>query len=166
MIEISFAKKLDRLESLSEIFELVKEVVRRSIKRERAGLMLGLADLGAKPGWFVGAFHPVGSNIIIMNKTPLRIIEATRPELYNSYCFHILLHEYLHTIGILDEEYTKELTYLITRKVFGEYHPASLVAKDFNRLFPEITYGMVSQPGMIEIEILNDFDKSNTNYIG
>lgn len=166
MVEISFAKKLEISESLSEIFELVKEVVRRTIKRERAGLMLGLADLGTKPGWFVGAFHPVGSNIIVMNKTPLRIIEAARPELYNSYCFHILLHEYLHTIGILDEEYAKELTYLTTRKVFGEYHPASLIAKDFSRFFPEMIYAGLSSPGMMEIDIVSDFDKSNTSYIG
>jgi len=166
-MSISFVKKLEKSESLSEIFELVKEAVRENIGKERAGLMLGLADLGIKPGWFVGAFHPVGSNFIIMNKTALRIVKATRPSLYNAYCFHILLHEYLHTMGILNEKYAKGLTYMITKKVFGEYHPVTLIAQNFNRFFPEMMYGsLLSQPERLEIEIVDDFDRSNTSYIG
>lgn len=72
--------------------------------------MLGLVNLGMKKGYFIGAFHPVGSNIIVMNKSPLKIaMENTEKKIYNSYCFLLLLHEYLHSLGYLDEEKVREL---------------------------------------------------------
>ena len=103
MICINYAKELEKAADLPEIFEIAKSVVKEFLGKERGGLMLGLSDLGGRPGFFVVAFYPVGSNIIIMNKTPMRAVEATKPHLFKAYCFHILLHEYLHTIGILDE---------------------------------------------------------------
>ena len=106
---MNYAKELNKAEDLSEIFEVVKTLVKEFLGRERSGLMLGLADLGGKPGFFVGAFYPIGSNFIIMNKTPMRAVEATKPHLYKAYCFHILLHEYCHTIGILTKEKTELL---------------------------------------------------------
>ena len=62
--------KLDECNSLSEVFELVKHSVKKLLNRQRAGLMLGLADLGMKQGYFIGAFHPRGSNILVMNRAP------------------------------------------------------------------------------------------------
>ena len=98
-----FIRRFDSSESLPELFQLAKEGVKEILGKERSGLMLGMADLGMRPDWFVGAFYPVGSNIIVMNKTPLRFLEETKPKIVKPYCFHILLHEYLHSIGILDE---------------------------------------------------------------
>lgn len=70
----------------------MKEVVRKATNSERAGLMLGLAEMGGNEGFWIGAFYPVGTNMIVMNKTPLRKIVETNPKLFNAYCFHILLH--------------------------------------------------------------------------
>ena len=165
---MNYAKELNKAEDLSGIFEVVKTLVKEFLGKERSGLMLGLTDLGGKPGFFVGAFYPIGSNFIIMNKTPMRAVEATKPHLFKAYCFHILLHEYLHTIGILDEGNNRIITAGLSEKAFGENHPVSLIAKDFNRVFPEVMYSTLGwQPSNeMKIEIVPDFDKSSVNYIG
>jgi len=165
---MNYTKELNKAEDLSEIFEIVKSVVKGFLGRERGGLMLGLADLGGRPGFFVGAFYPVGSNLIVMNKTPMRAVEATKPHLYKAYCFHVLLHEYLHTIGILDERNNRIITAIISEKAFGENHPVALIAKDFNRIFPEVMYSSLGwQPSNeMKIELVPDFYKSSVSYIG
>jgi len=66
-VEESLDEKLDGCATLAEVFELVKQSVKKFLNRHRRGLMLGLADLGMKRGYFVGAFHLVGSNIIVRN---------------------------------------------------------------------------------------------------
>jgi hypothetical protein len=53
------------------IFEEVKDLVRQKEQRSRAGLMLGLQELGSNLNGFIGAYFPVSSNIIVINKTPL-----------------------------------------------------------------------------------------------
>lgn len=88
---------------LIDTFESVKEVVRKTAGRSRAGLMLGLQELGTFPNGFVGAYYPINSNLIVMNKTPLRRIKETNPHLLEPYSFHVLLHEYIHSLGIIDE---------------------------------------------------------------
>lgn len=167
-MKMNYTKELDRAEDLSEIFDIVKSVVKKFLGKERSGLMLGLADLGGQPGFFVGAFYPVGSNMIVMNKTPMRAVEATKPHLYKAYCLHILLHEYLHTIGILDERKNRIITAIISEKAFGNNHPVALIAKDFNRVFPEVMYSSLGwQPSNeMRIEIIPDFDRSSVSYIG
>ena len=165
---MNYSKELNKTGDLSEIFEIMKSAVKEFLGRERSGLMLGLAELGGQPGLFVGAFYPVGSNLIVMNKTPMRAVEATKPHLYKAYCFHILLHEYLHTIGILDEGKNRIITAILSEKAFGENHPVALIAKDFNRIFPEVMYSSLGwQPSNnMRIEIIPGFDKSSVNYIG
>lgn len=164
----SILKKFERARDLSELFEIVKEVVYEKLGEERAGLMLGLAEMGGGPGWFVGAFYPVGSNMIVMNKTPMRAVKAVKPKLYKAYCFHMLLHEYLHSIGILDEEMARDIAIALSEKVFGRYHSVSLVAKDFNRIFPEVMYASLEwrPSNEFRIEIVEGFDRDATNYIG
>jgi hypothetical protein len=162
-----FVKKFERVESISDVFELVKEIVKEFLDLERGGLMLGLMELGAGRGYFVGAFHQVGSNLIVMNKTPLRVIEETRPEMSNAYCFHILLHEYLHSLGLLDEDYTRLTTIAISERAFGEDHPITLISKNFSSMFPEITHMDLGwRPPEMKIDFVSDFDRSNTTYIG
>ncbi len=166
--KVNYAKKLEQAKNISEIFKLVKSVVRDLIGKERPGLMIGLSELDGRSGMFIGAFYPVGSNLIVINTIPLAVIQNSKPELFKSYCFHVLLHEYLHTIGILDESYNKDVTSLISEKAFGENHPITLIAKDFNRVFPEITY-LTSQYRSSQdsrIRIVENIDEESTRYIG
>jgi len=163
-----FIEKFNSSDSLSELFQLVKEGVEEILGKERAGLMLGLADLGIHVGWFVGAFYPVSSNIIVINKSPLRVLKETQPKLVKPYCFHILLHEYLHSLGILDENYTEIITYFISRRMFGEEHIATKMSENFSRYFPNLMLpGMGWQPQSdFSIELIQGFDDYNINYIG
>lgn len=163
-----FIEKYNLSESLSEIFELVKEGVKNILGKERAGLMLGLTDLGMNAGWFIGGFYPVSSNIIVMNKIPLRVLEETQPELVKPYCFHILLHEYLHSLGILDEKYTEMITYFISRRMFGEEYIATKMSRSFSKYFPNFMFPRLGwQPQSdYSIELVQEFDSSNISYIG
>jgi len=151
-------------QSFIDTFELVKDAVRRNEGRSRAGLMLGLQELGASQNGFIGAYYQVTSNIIIMNKTPIRRIIETNPKLLEPYSFHILLHEYIHSLGFLDEEITKQKTYEITKKYFGEKHIATALSTDINKFLPNLVYpiqGWLPMNEAPEIKLVKGFDRSN-----
>lgn len=163
----SFNERLAEAESLADIFEVVKHAVRKAHKTGRAGLTLGLAELGGSDAGLVGAFYPFGSNIIVMNKTPLRRIMSSRPKLYKPYSFLILLHEYLHSLGYADEGFVRENAYRISLTLFGEEHLVTQIAEDLGRFLPELIY---PSPGWqptrsLAIDMVKDFDRSSTEYI-
>ena len=98
-MRIDYKTRLDEAKSLADIFEVVKSLVLNSTGKCRGGLMLGMANLGNHPQGFFGGFFTTGSNVIVLNKIPLQRIKETRPELYKPYVFHVLLHEYIHSLG-------------------------------------------------------------------
>jgi len=152
---------------LIETFEDVKEIVSKTEKKTRAGLMLGLQELGSTMNGFIGAYFPVSSNIIVINKTPLRRLIETNPKLIKPYGFHILLHEYIHSLGFLDEDYTRKKTYEISKKQFGENHIITQLATNINKFFPNLVYpvhGWIPLKDIPPIEIIKGFDRSNTDH--
>ena len=165
----SFVEKLDGCTTLADVFELVKQSVKKSMNRHRSGLMLGLADLGMNQGYFVGAFHLLGSNLIVMNRVPLKTsLRNTDRRVFNAYCFHLLLHEYLHSLGYIDEEEVRELTQEVCKLALGNTHPATEMAqRGIDFYFPKVTYFTqeFSLPTDIQIELVKDFDRSSAGYI-
>lgn len=161
----SFDNRLDSAGDLADIFEIVKLAVRKTTGKERAGLMLGLANLGGGPQGFVGAFYPVATNIIVMNSLPLKRIRETDPALYKPYVFHILLHEYLHTLGIIDEAATRQKAFEISLKLFGKDHPVTQFAADLSRFVPKLVYPIYGwQPTEdYRLELVEGFDRSSTH---
>lgn len=135
-----FTDMLEEAENIHEIFSLVKDAVRETIRESRAGINLGLIELGNSDKGFLGAYYPVGSNIIVMNKTPIRRITETNPELMKPYLFSVLLHEYLHSLGYLQEEDTRKLTYLVTKQVFGDDHIVTEISGNLNKFLPYLIY--------------------------
>lgn len=164
---MDFGQRLEKAGTLADIFEVVKAAVEKRMRRSRAGLMLGLANLGNSPhGWF-GAFYPVGTNIIVMNNVPMQRIRETDPSLFKPYVFHVLLHEYLHSLGFLDEQQVREMALDISRHIFGEDHPATRIAADPMSFFPNLVYPSVNwQPENVNIELVDGFDRSSVSYIG
>ena len=165
MVEnLAFQERLDRTHDIPEIFELVKLAVRKNTGKERSGLMLGLSNLGGGPQGFVGAFYPVATNIIVMNTLPLERIKQTDPTLFKPYVFHILLHEYIHTLGIIDEEATRAMALEISQKVFGPAHPATQIATDLSRFMPNLVYPLAGwkPPENPSLELVKGFDRSST----
>ena len=153
-------------QSLINSFEQVKDAVRKSQGRSRGGLMLGLQELGSTLNGFVGAYYQIASNIIVVNTTPIRRIIETKPDLLKPYGFHVLLHEYIHSLGVLDENITEKMTYKITREYFGEKNIATKLSLDIKQFFPNLVYpvqGWIPEEGFPKIKIVQGFDWSNTD---
>lgn len=161
-----FPGRLDSARTLSDIFEVVKEAVWNSRMKSRAGLMLGLADLGNSPQGFVGAFFTVGSNFIVMNRIPLERIKETRPELFKPFTFHVLMHEYIHSLGYLDEQLVRQMVYDISRALMGESHLATQLAQDPTQFIPNLAYpDLAWRPKDLKMELVEGFDSGSVNYI-
>jgi hypothetical protein len=159
-------QSLDGATSLAQLFEVAKRAVRASLRHERAGLMLALADLGNHPSGFLGAFHYVGSNYIVVNKNPLRRLKEQHPQWYNAYAFHVLLHEYIHSLGHIDEAETRRLSYEVSRDVLGDEHVATQMARDIAPFMPGLVYPEVGwQPENLVLELDKTFGTSDTSYI-
>ena len=156
-------------EELIDIFEDVKKIVYKTEKRSRAGLMLGFQELGSSINGFIGAYYPVSSNIIVINQTPLRRIVETNSKLLKPYGFHVLLHEYIHSLGFLDETVTRQKTYEISKNNFGEKHVITQLSTNIKQFFPNLVYpiyGWIPPERSPPIKLVKGFDKSNTqNYI-
>lgn len=163
MIE-EFRRKLSEAKTFGEIFELVKKAVKKTIGLHRSGLELVLMDLPND----VGAVHEVGSNMIIMNESLLEAflhLARSRIEV-NSYVFVILLHEYLHSLGYVDEEEVRFMVKRIVAEVLGEDHAAyNLATNSLFELYPEL---QMIGPGRMgrDTKIVRDFDREDIYYIG
>ena len=123
----------------SSLFQHVRKLVRKHLRRDRVGIMLGLANMGFQRGAFIGGLHFVGTNEIFLNRNALDVMknETEDPELYKAYLFFLLLHEYIHAVGVIDERATRQITKMIILKEFDKDHPAGqLASKGLNALFP------------------------------
>src|SRR3989338_2094653 len=114
--------EIEKARNISDIFEIVRGIVLEYLGTEQAGLMVGVSDLGAFNNGFIGAFYSLNSNTIIINKRPLARILQTNPYIYNYYLFHVMLHEYIHSIGSYDEAMTRQIVHEISWHYFGNNH--------------------------------------------
>ncbi|MHB8120370.1 MAG: hypothetical protein ACYDHX_16900 [Methanothrix sp.] len=161
-----YRTRLDEAKSLPDIFELVKSLVLKSMGKSRGGLMLGMANLGNHPQGFFGGFFTTGTNVIVLNKIPLQRIKETRPELYKPYVFHVLLHEYIHSLGYLDEADVKSKVFKITREALGEEHLATQMALNSSEFIKHLAYPDVTwKPEDAGLELVQGFDRSSVSYI-
>lgn len=159
----SMAKRLRQCKDFNEVFQLVKFAVEQSLGKHRAGLTLVLAELPNS----VGAYHIMGSNIIVMNKTILDAVRAmakSKEEL-NSFVFSILAHEYLHSMGHTDEKNVRLLVRKASVENFGNNHQTVKFA--FGDLFGMYPQLRALGPGKIgeEFFVVKEFDKSSMPYI-
>jgi hypothetical protein len=168
---IGMQVQLESSENFGDIFEVVKKSVKQQLGMERAGLMLVLADLPMQ----LGAFHGVGTNQIVMNRALLdRIVAAGHPRSHiNAFVYSILLHEYLHSLGIIDESEVRRLVNEISLSTFGPDHPASTIAsKGPWSLLREAGFVNTHLPNETQLdlkerraELVSDFDRSHRTYI-
>ena len=83
-----YRDRLLQIKDFNGAFELVKMAVNEKFKMHRAGLSLILQGLPTN----LGAYHVLGSNMIIINRRILDIIRKRKShEEYNSYLFMVLL---------------------------------------------------------------------------
>ncbi len=158
------ARRVDRSQNFDELFELVKRVVEEELGQHRAGLTLVLASM---PGT-VGAYHPVGANIIVVNKSLINGMQqlTKNPKEINAFVFMILLHEYLHSLGYMDEGEVRKISQNISRNALGESHlTVKLANANWLELYPQLQ-SLAQQPFSNEFEVVQKFDSSSTSYIG
>ena len=99
---------------------------------------------------------------IILKEQPYEIVWA--------YTYHILLHEYIHSLGILDEQLCRNITLRISEKIFKEKsHPAIILARSgIGAYFPNLPLIYAPpdlRPDGISIEYIFNFDQESYDYI-
>ena len=154
--------RLRKLKDFNEAFELVKDTVNAKFSMRRAGLSLLLQKMPSN----LGAYHILGSNVIVMNKLILNIVkEYKSSDEYNSYLFMVLAHEYLHSFGIVDEFHVRNMTYELCISLFGKGHLTSKMAKeDPSSVFPELNL-LRQHTFERNFEVIANFDRTNQYYI-
>ncbi len=163
-------KLQDLKKQMPKIFKQVKKDVKNVYGRHRAGLSLGIVEMGMFRGGFIGGMHFSPGTDIVMNKTPLEIILREQPyEIVWAYTYHILLHEYIHSLGILNEQQCRIITLRISEKIFKETdHPAITLAKNgIGAYFPNLPL-IYAPPDLssdgISIEYIHNFDHESYDY--
>jgi hypothetical protein len=158
-----YRSKLKEAVGYGEIWETVKETVKDCLAKHRVGMMLFLDDLPLK----LGAYHPVGSNNIVLNKRLVEIVQETIKSKndVNAFVYSLLAHEYLHALGYLSEDKVRHLVHRISRQCFGENHiAAKLAEKSPWALLQGIRIdGLSSSKGLMEI--VKDFEKPSQDYV-
>ena len=135
----SLARALDGPADYDAVFKVVRDAVRHVLGIERPGLGLGLSDLPPQ----LGAYWQVTGNLIVLNEGLVNAmrVHARSPTELNSFLYVVLAHEYLHSLGYLDERSVREVTARVTRTAFGPDHIATRMAEgDLWRLYPFLGY--------------------------
>ena len=71
--EGQFASRLDNAENYSQVWQIVKDTVEFAQGKKREGMMLFLDDLPLQ----LGAYYPVGTNNIVLNRSLVEIVESS-----------------------------------------------------------------------------------------
>jgi hypothetical protein len=147
--------------SFDGVFQVVRAAVRRVLGVERPGLGLALSDLPPS----LGAYWQVTGNIIVMNEGLVNAMRehAATPLEYNSFVYVILAHEYLHSLGYLDEGAVRKVTAQVTHAAFGADHVATRMAEgDLWRMYPFLAY---APPGRgRHFRLVRGFDRASTDF--
>jgi hypothetical protein len=156
-------RKVDTAQNYDELFELVKSLVEEELGEHRAGLTLVLANLSTE----VGAFYPVPSNIIVLNKALVSGLKqiTNNPKQVNAFVFMVLMHEYLHSLGYMDEAEVRKLAKTICSETLGQDHLTVKMANaNWLEMYPQLA--AIAKPRSNEFEVVRKFDSSSTSYIG
>jgi len=158
-----YRSRLDMAQGFGDVWEIVKDSVRDSLGEHRVGMMLFLDDLPLQ----LGAYHPLGTNNIVLNRTLVQIVKAATKSnrLVNAFVYSLLVHEYLHALGHVPEVEVRPLVYKISKECFGEDHIVTRLAeKSPWALLKGVPLSEIEAPKRV-IEIVRDFERSNQQYI-
>ena len=162
MVE-SYCLRIDEAEGFSGVWELVKETVKATLGEHRLGMLLFLDDLPLH----LGAYHQVGTNNIVLNRSLLNIVETVTKskKLVNAFVYSILTHEYLHALGHISEAEVHSLVYDVSKRCFGEEHIVTILAEKtpwaLIKGIPLRGVNLAKQ----DMELVKDLEKPNQRYI-
>jgi len=158
-----YRSRIEKAQGFSEVWDIVKDTVKDSLGEHRVGMMLFLDDLPLQ----LGAYHPIGTNNIVLNRTLVQIVEAATQSkrLVNAFVYSLLVHEYLHALGHIPEGEVRPLVYQVSKDCFGEDHIVTRLAeKSPWTLLKGVPLSQIEAPKRV-IEIVKDFEKTNQRYI-
>ena len=156
--EECFGFSLDKAKNYAEVWKIVKETVAYALEKRREGMMLFLDDLPLQ----LGAYYPVGTNNIVLNRSLVEIAEAhiSNKSKVNALTYNLLLHEYLHALGEMSETKVRREVVEVAKKSFGETHMATVVARKSPWiLLKDLPLGVMYTRKRI-MEIVRDFEKT------
>src|SRR3990172_3938170 len=106
-ISEKFRRELETVESYAEVWRIVKNTAEFALNRRGGRIMLFLDDLPLQ----LGAYHPVGTNNIVLNRALVEIVEVQEKSkrVVNALIYNLLLHEYLHVMGEYSEAEVRRL---------------------------------------------------------
>jgi len=153
-----FNYALDNAKDYGEVWKIVKETVQAALSKRGGSMMLFLDDLPLQ----LGAYYPVGTNNIVLNRALVEIVEASisdKPTV-NALIFNLLLHEYLHALGEMSETVVRQQVVDVAKTCFGEQHIATVLARKSPWvLLKDIPLGPFNAPKRV-MEIVRDFEKT------
>lgn len=159
----NYRLRIDDAEGFSGVWEIVKDTVKASLGKHRLGMLLFLDDMPLN----LGAYHQLGTNKIVLNRTLVNIVEAVTKsrKLVNAFVYSILTHEYLHALGHVSEAEVHSLVYDISKQCFGEDHIVTTLAEktpwSLLKGIPLNELAVPKQP----MELIKDLEKPNQSYI-
>ena len=154
-----YRRRLETSANYGDVWEIVKDTVEFALHKRRSGIMLFLDDLPVQ----LGAYHPVGTNNIVLNRVLVQIVEAAveSKRVVNALVYNLLIHEYLHTLGDLSEVAVRNVVVEVAKKCFGEDYIVTQVAvKSPWSLLKGIPLEGVSVPKRF-MEIVKNFEKTD-----
>jgi hypothetical protein len=155
----SYRKRLETAANYGEVWDIVKDTVEFALDKRRSGMMLFLDDLPIQ----LGAYHPVGTNNIVLNRVLVQMVEAAveSKRVLNALVYNLLVHEYLHALGEFSEIAVRNSVVEVARKCFGEEYIATQVAvKSPWALLKGIPLENVKVPKRF-MEIVKNFEKTD-----
>jgi hypothetical protein len=154
-----YQSRLENAASYSEVWDIVKDTVESALQKRRGGMMLFLDDLPIQ----LGAYHPLGTNNIVLNRALVQIVEATieSKKVVIALVYNLLLHEYLHALGEISEAGVRELVIEVAKKCFStDYIVTQIAVKSPWALLKGIPLESVNVPKRV-MEIVKDFEKTD-----
>lgn len=158
-----YRSRIDEVEGFSGVWEIVKDTVKVTLGKHRLGMLLFLDDLPLR----LGAYHQLGTNNIVLNRSLVNIVEAVTKskKLVNAFVYSILTHEYIHALGHVSEAEVRSLVYDVSRECFGENHIVTTLAEKTPWvLIKGIPLNEIAMPKQA-MELVKDLEKPNQRYI-
>ncbi len=158
-VATKFRRELETATNYAQIWQIVRDTVETSLGKHRVGMMLFLDDLPIQ----LGAYHPVGTNNIVLNRSLVEIVKASEESklVVNALVYNLLLHEYLHALGDLSEAGVKRTVVTVAEKSFGSDYEATVIARKSPwSLLKNIPVTAVNAPKRV-MQIVKDFEKTS-----
>ncbi|PVX23642.1 MAG: hypothetical protein CW691_10005 [Candidatus Bathyarchaeum sp.] len=158
-----YCSLIDEAEGFKGVWEIVKETVKVCLGKQRLHMLLFLDDLPLH----LGAYHQLGTNNIVLNRSLVNIVEAVTKskKLVNAFVYSILTHEYLHALGHVSEAEVRSLVCDVSKECFGDDHIVTTLAEQTPwALIKGVPLNGLKVPKQA-MELIKDLEKPNHTYI-